>query len=127
MGNLNKHYQITEILTLSIKNLPQQKQLPDKINYDLFKTNEIKCNNKNMNNNSIIDECSCLKRLSYALKVYKRNKNINNKVWNEFCVNVYGNRVLDDYHHLLSKHQNDIENIKNELIEKYEFSQCLVN
>eukprot|EP01084_Bolivina_argentea_P160460 279421_1 len=34
--------------------------------------------------------------------------------------------MLDDYHHLLSKHQNSIENIKSELIEKYGFSQCLV-
>eukprot|EP01084_Bolivina_argentea_P086470 156300_1 len=91
---------------------------------NLFRQNGTKCN-ENADDN-IIDECDHLKRLSYAVKFYKDNKHKNNKVWHKFCLNVYGAKMLDDYHHLLSKHENYVDNIKNELIDKYGFSQCLV-
>eukprot|EP01084_Bolivina_argentea_P264638 448346_1 len=89
-----------------------------------FNSDGTKCN-ENADEN-IIEQCDHLKRSTYALKFYKNNKNTNNKSWHKFCLNVYGNKILDDYHHLLSKHQNNIDNIKNELIDKYGFSQCLV-
>eukprot|EP01083_Nonionella_stella_P241759 843957_1 len=78
-----------------------------------FNSDGTKCN-ENADDN-IIDQCDHLKRLWYAVKFYKDNKNKNNKAWHKFCLNVYGNRVLDDYHHLLFQHADKFEDIFNVL------------
>eukprot|EP01084_Bolivina_argentea_P039501 72996_1 len=61
-----------------IKN-SQEKKLTNEMDLKSFRHNGTKCN-KNADDN-IIDQCDHLKRLSYAVKFYKDNKNKNNKAW----------------------------------------------
>eukprot|EP01084_Bolivina_argentea_P065250 118944_1 len=75
-------------------------------------------------NDNIVDQCHHLKRLLHALQFYNNNKENNNKLWNEFCLNIYGNRILNDYHHLLNSHQKQLHQIKNEIIQKGAISEC---
>eukprot|EP01084_Bolivina_argentea_P036215 67035_1 len=96
-------------------------QQPQNIQLNSFKRDGNKCN-ENANDN-IIDECDSLKRLVFGL-MYQRDYKNSDKLWNEFCLNVYGHKMLDDYHHLLFKHQNKLDQIKNELIKKYGLSDC---
>eukprot|EP01084_Bolivina_argentea_P264636 448333_1 len=107
------------------KQVKQQQQL--QIDSDLFKQNETKCNVTANESNNIIDECEYLKRLVFGLRYYNNIHKNNTKAWNEFCLNIYSHKLLDDYHHLLGKHQDNLEQIKQELIKKHGFTDCKVN
>eukprot|EP01084_Bolivina_argentea_P061472 112344_1 len=91
---------------------------------NLFKENRTNCNLESTDN--IVNECQHLKRLAFALRYFNDNKN-NKKQWNEFCLHMYGYKLLDDYQHLLSVHSNEFNEIKKELIKTYGFSSCLIN
>ena len=98
--------------------------LSTKNKFQLFKHVGTKCNQNAVNN--LVKGCDYLKRLSDALKCYHDNKNQNNKLWIEFCLHIYGNQMLDDYHHLLLKHQHNLFDLKKELLNKYKFPTCLL-
>eukprot|EP01084_Bolivina_argentea_P184064 317526_1 len=85
----------------------------------------MKCNVHVNESDNIIEQCQCLKRLVFALMYYNVNKS-NTKECNEFCLSIYRHKLLDDYHHLLCKHQNHLEQIKQELIYKYGFTDCKI-
>eukprot|EP01084_Bolivina_argentea_P204418 349096_1 len=97
------------------------------IDSDLLKQNETKCNVTANESNNIIDECEYLKRLVFGLRYYNNIHKNNTKAWNEFCLNIYSHKLLDDYHHLLGKHQDNLEQIKQEMIKKHGFMDCKVN
>eukprot|EP01084_Bolivina_argentea_P221018 374457_1 len=72
---------------------------------------------------NIVNNCQHLQRLTRALKYY--NEKVQ-KEWNEFCLNSYGHQMLDDYHHLLSAHSDEMDTIADELLNMYGFKKCLV-
>eukprot|EP01084_Bolivina_argentea_P293466 504729_1 len=101
--------------------LPTEKH--EEFDSNLFNTNNNKCNKTDGNKvNNVINNCECLKRLSYALKYYSDKAKVE-KEWIRFCINIYSHQMLDDYSHLLSAHYQQIEQIKNELTSSYGFIQ----
>eukprot|EP01084_Bolivina_argentea_P061307 112040_1 len=93
-------------------------------NSDIFKQKGTQCI-QNGDENDIIDKCEHLKRLAVGLR-YFNARTQNEKKWIEFCLHSYGYNFLDDYCHLLSTHADKMEQIKNELITKYKFANCLI-
>eukprot|EP01084_Bolivina_argentea_P318448 552257_1 len=93
------------------------------IDMNLFNHKAQKCTT--ITDKNIIDNCQSLQRLVYGLKCYN-NKEKEDKQWIEFCTNIYAYQMLDDYSHLLSIHYDNVEEIKNELVDKYGFEDCLI-
>eukprot|EP01084_Bolivina_argentea_P309035 534513_1 len=90
----------------------------------LFRDKNTTCK-KTIHNNSIIDGCDYLKRLSLALQYYNNCERFK-KDWIEICFNNYGYVMLDDYAHLLSVHGHELDLIKVELIKMRGFVNCKV-
>eukprot|EP01083_Nonionella_stella_P055837 147206_1 len=83
---------------------------------------------------SIIDNCDCLQRMRVAMKHFNllsdddSNRDENKEIFLSFCDEVYKNQhLLDDYCHVIKEHSNDLNQIKDELIDKYQFDACDVN
>eukprot|EP01084_Bolivina_argentea_P245943 411689_1 len=71
----------------------------------------------------IIKNCQQLKRLCLGLQYYTTKMK---EEWHDFCLNIYGHKMLDDYSHVLSTHSDQTYQIKNELITIYGFEDCLI-
>ncbi len=68
---------------------------------NIFDANDIKCNGYN--------DCSCIKRIMTALSYYhKVSSSQEPQKFIEFCDKNYSKQYLDDYIHVRTVHQNDI-------------------
>eukprot|EP01084_Bolivina_argentea_P006434 12224_1 len=96
-----------------------------KMDFDIIKEIKKNCFVKNKNK-PIIQNCDYLNRLIHSLKYYTLLNVSNSKsdadVFMEF-IGVYG-EALNDYHHFIDIHSDDLENIHNQLINDKNFGEC---
>ena len=94
----------------------------------IFNNNDNHCFN---GNEDTVDtqKCSHLQRMLHALKYYTALKveNASNAgIFMEFCNDIYTD-LLDDYQHIITTHEQDLEEINEQLIEDDNFGECNLN
>eukprot|EP01083_Nonionella_stella_P055838 147208_1 len=99
-----------------------------------FESDSRMCIKRGDNTSSIIDKCECLQRIRVAMKHFDLlsdgdgKGDENKEIFVSFCNETYKNKhLLDDYCHVIKEHSNDLNQIKDELIDKYQFDACDVN
>ena len=102
----------------------------NKTNFDIFKTeyDDFCHSKKSENTDNPMEGCICLKRLFIALKYYSLLNIIDNEIDGEVFINfvkeVYNNNLINDYIHLITDHQHQIEAIYKTLPQKCDIKQC---
>ena len=84
----------------------------------MFENIGIECKSSTRN---IINKCDYLQRLIHALKLYDNNDKTQ---LISLCTTKYGIQLLDDIKHVLSNHSNQYNQIKTEMIEIYNLTNC---
>ena len=96
---------------------------------EIFKTNSDYCFGKNVDDKEHIDikKCSYLERMLHGLKYYKllslEINTSNKEIFISFYQTVY-TQLLNDYQHIISIHQQQIEDIHNKLITDENYGNC---
>jgi len=102
----------------------------NKTNFDIFKTeyDDFCHSKKSENTDNPMEDCICLKRLFIALKYYSLLNIIDNEIHREVFINfvkeVYNNNLINDYIHLITDHQHQIELIYKTFPQKCDIKQC---
>eukprot|EP01084_Bolivina_argentea_P263105 445202_1 len=102
------------------------------VNFAIFKSTAIECTVSSTSvKHSMVKNCTCLTRVSEAMKYYdiycgnttQQNNSIQNNFL-QFCDEVYSN-MLEDYIHIIKIHNMDVHKIAYELTTHYGFTNCV--
>eukprot|EP01084_Bolivina_argentea_P281611 481853_1 len=93
-----------------------------------FKSHGTNCFGKN-HKDPPIQNCDYLNRLINGLKYYtlttKNENGLSNDIFMNF-IQVY-DQVINDYHHFINVHDNDLEIIHNQLVNDKNWGECLLD
>ena len=125
LSHLNKlsksYWSITSSLSYGTSNNTpfDSLELNNNFNHELFQEGQNNCFGQNKNFQ--IENCDYINRLFHGLQIYEGDP----LIFGEFCSSEYKN-ILNDYIHLISTHDNEIEKINHILLNNNKYNKCSI-